>query len=533
MKRIVRWIGIVVILLLLAVVALPFFIDTNRFRPMLESELSRALAREVKVGNLKLAIFSGGVTADDLSIADDPAYGSTPFLHTQSLTLGVALWPLIVSRELDVTELTLEQPQIELVESAAGDWNFSSLGGKSAAPARPARPGAGLDLSVKLVKIANGRLTFAQRNSNARARVLENVSLELKNFSARSVFPLTLSAKLAGGGDMQLNGFAGPINAADAAQTPVKVRLKLSGFDLAAAGVGNSSGLAGLLSLDGSASSNGKTVFVSGNLKAEHLKLAKNGSPASEPVAFDFGLQHDMRKGSGVLQRGQIRIGSAPASLTGTYAAQGESTAVHMNLSGSAMAVPQLAAMLPAFGVVLPAGSSFQGGTADVKLSFAGPVEALVIDGSLGLNNTHLTGFDLGSKMSTIEKLAGIKTGRDTEIQSFAATVHMTPNGSTVQDIRFVAPALGELSGGGTVSPSQALDFKMRATLHTGGTALAMLGATGDTGVPFLIEGTAANPVFRPDVKALASEKVQSLGKNSLGKAAGSLLGGMLGKKKK
>jgi len=533
MKRIVRWIGIVVVLLLLAVVALPFLINPNQFRPMLESELSKALARDVKVGDLKLTILSGGVTADDLSIADDPAYSRTPFLHTRTVTLGVDLWPLIFSHQLHVTQLTLDQPQIDLVQSAAGDWNFSSLGGKSATPAQGAgTPGAGLNLSVKLVKIANGRLTFAQQNSNAKARVLENVNVEVDGFSTTSVFPFSLSAKLAGGGDMQLKGIAGPINATDVAQTWAKVRLKLSGFDLAAAGVENSTGLAGLVSIDGSAGSNGKILFMNGSVKAEKLKLAKNGSPAHESVQFDFALEHDMRKRSGVLRRGEIHIGNAPANLTGTYAAHGESVAVNMNLAGPEMAVPQLAAMLPVFGVVLPAGSSFQGGTAAAKLSFAGPLEALVIDGTLGLSNTHLTGFDLGSKMSTIEKLAGIKTGPDTEIQTFAATVHMAPDGSAVEDIKFVAPALGELNGGGTVSPSQALDFKMRATLHTGGAALAMLGAKSDTGVPFIIEGTASNPVFRPDMKALVEGRVHSLEKNDLGKA-GSLLGGVFGKKKK
>ena len=533
MKRIARWIGIVVVLLLLAVVALFFLIDFNQFRPTLESELSKALARDVKVGGLKLAILSGGVTADDLSIADDPAYSRTPFLHTRSLTLGVALWPLLFSRQLHVTQLTLDQPQIELLQSAAGDWNFSSLGGKPAAPAqRAGPPSAGFDLSVKLVKISNGRLTFAQQNSNAKARALDNVNVELENFAAGSVFPFTLSAKLAGAGEIQLNGMAGPVNATDAAQTPVKVKVKLSGFDLAVAGFESSTGLAGLLSIDGVAASNGKTLFLNGRLKADQLKLAKNGSPAREPVEFDFALEHDLRRNSGVLRRGEIHIGNAPASLTGTYAAQGESTAVNMNLSGPEMGVPQLAAMLPAFGVVLPAGSSFQGGTASATLSFTGPAEALVVNGSLGLNNTRLTGFDLGSRMSTVEKLAGIKTGPDTDIQTFAATIHMTPDGSSVEDIKFVAPALGELSGGGTVSPSQALDFKMRATLHTGGAALAMLGVKGGTGVPFLIEGTASNPVFRPDLKALVSGKVQSLKKSNPGKAAGSLVGGVLGKKK-
>src|SRR5450755_432656 len=159
MARIARWLGILIVLLLLAAVALPFLVDANRFRPMLEAELSKALAREVKVGDLKLAFLSGGVTADELSVADDPAYSRTPFLHTRSLTLGVELWPLIVSRQLHITQLTFDQPQIDLLQSAAGDWNFSSLGSKAAAPVQHSTTaGAGLDLSVKLVKIANGRL---------------------------------------------------------------------------------------------------------------------------------------------------------------------------------------------------------------------------------------------------------------------------------------------------------------------------------------------------------------------------------------
>ena len=159
------------------------------------------------------------------------------------------LWPLIFLRQLHVTELTLDRPQIDLLQSAAGGWNFSSLGGKSAAAAKPtAPPSEGFNLSVKLVEIANGRLTFAAQNGKAQTRVLENVNVELDGFSANARFPFKLTAKLAGGGDVQLNGTAGPINSANAVQTPAKVTVKLSGFNLAAAGVEHSTGLAGLLS---------------------------------------------------------------------------------------------------------------------------------------------------------------------------------------------------------------------------------------------------------------------------------------------
>ena len=148
------------------------------------------------------------------------------------------LGPLIFSRQLQVTQLTLDQPQIDLLQSAAGDWNFSSLGGKSAAQAaagRVAPPSDGLDLSVKLVKITNGRSdvrpTEQQREGpHARKRQRGATRFLHQPPCSRSAFP----AKLAGGGDIQLNGTAGPINPTDAAQTPAKVKVKLSGFDLAA-----------------------------------------------------------------------------------------------------------------------------------------------------------------------------------------------------------------------------------------------------------------------------------------------------------
>src|SRR5215831_3751778 len=132
MKRTLKIIGIIIAVLILILIALPFFIDANMFRPKLESELTDALGREVKVGNLTLSLFSGGVEADKISIADDPAFSNRPFVEAKSLKVGVEMMPLIFSKTLNVTELTLDQPEIALVKSENGEkWNFSSLGSKS------------------------------------------------------------------------------------------------------------------------------------------------------------------------------------------------------------------------------------------------------------------------------------------------------------------------------------------------------------------------------------------------------------------
>src|ERR1700688_1242190 len=134
MSRRLKIVGIVVAVLIVIVIAIPLFIDANAFRPRLESDLTAALGRPAKVGNLSLSLLLGGVTADNISIADDPAFSKSPFVQAKSLKVGVELLPLIFSKTFNVTELTLNQPEISLVHSQEGDkWNFSSLGNSSAA----------------------------------------------------------------------------------------------------------------------------------------------------------------------------------------------------------------------------------------------------------------------------------------------------------------------------------------------------------------------------------------------------------------
>src|SRR3954467_3125662 len=125
MPRIARWIAIAIGLLLVAVLSVPLLLNANQFRPLLESNLTAALGRPVKLGDLQLAILSGGVSAGDLSIADDPAFSPAPFLHAKSLKIGVELMPLVFSHKLNVTGMTIDQPEISLLQNAAGDWNFS------------------------------------------------------------------------------------------------------------------------------------------------------------------------------------------------------------------------------------------------------------------------------------------------------------------------------------------------------------------------------------------------------------------------
>jgi len=532
MRRIVLvGLGILALLLIL-LVSLPFLVDANRFRPLLEANLTRALGRQVTVGDLGLSLLSGSVSAGELDIADDPAFNRAPFLHAKSLKLAVAWRPLLFSRKLRVTGLAIDEPQIILLQNAAGDWNFATLGGKPAGPPPPAPSGApasqgGLDLSADLVRISGGRFSMRQGAGHAEPMTLENVNIEVRNFSAGAAFPFTFAGHASGGGDVQLAGTAGPIDAADASLTPVSATLNVTGLDLAGLRLAPDLGLAGLVSFQGALNSVKGLVKLDAKLKAEKLKLAKNGTPARRTVEIDFTLDHDLRKNAGTLERCGIHIGAALASLTGAYALRGDTPVFGMKLSGPKMPVPELAEMLPPLGIVLPSGSSLQGGIASAAFTAEGSGGRVTANGSVGLNNTRLAGFDLGSKMSGIESLAGIHTGPDTDIETFTANVKMTPAGIDAEGIRFLAPAVGELTGAGAVSPANALDFKMQATVHASGVAAVL----SRNAIPFLVQGDASNPVFKPDLKALAAEAAPKV-KATAGKAAAGVLNNLLRGKK-
>jgi AsmA protein len=544
MKIVIRAIIVVVVLVALVIIALPFLFDANQFRPRVESELTRALGRETKVGNLKLNLFSQSIVADQLSVADDPAFSPNPFLHARSLKLTVELWPLITSRKVDVVGLLIDTPEIALIQSDSGKWNFSGIGAKRSAAAVPPPPSGpsedrGLDLSAKLVKISDGHLSIGHTGTSSKPVVIGNVAIEVQNFSPASVFPFSLSAKIAPGGDLKLEGKAGPINSADSAATPVQANLQLSNVQLAASNlVDAASGIDGLITIAGNGSSNGQIANWKGNVKADKLKLARGGSPARRPVEFDFALAEDLKIHTGTLNSGAIRIGKASANLTGSWVEHAQSNLLNLHLNGPSMPVPELVEMLPALDIALPAGSSLQGGTLTVNVTSTGPMTGLVTTGSVALNNTKLAGFDLGSRLSAIQKLAGAKSGPTTEIQTFSANIRSAPEGTAVDHLALIVPSIGQFSGGGTISASKALDFKMLAQLRPSSGVIASASALAGIGqrqatIPFFIQGTASNPQFKPDVAGIAAAEINRFDKNGAGKAATGILGGFLGGKKK
>ena len=545
--KILKIVGIVVAILLVILIALPFLINVNSFRPKIESELSTALGRQVTVGNLSLSLLSGSVQADNIAIADDPKFSKSPFITAKSLKVGVEMMPLIFSKQLNVTGITLEQPQITLLKTPSGTWNFSSLGGAAAkkAPAPDKTSSSPANLSVAKLDIVNGKLIVGKANSSAKPTVYDKVNIEITDFSFTSQFPFTLKAALPGGGDANISGKAGPINAEDASKTPFETAVKVNGMNIAASGfVDAATGIAGLANFDGTLNSNGSQAKAVGLFTGNKMQFSPKGSPAPKNITIKHTVNMDLDKQVMTIAQGDVGIGSSQAHLTGTVASQGETQVANLKLNAPSMSVDELETMLPAFGVILPSGSQLKGGTLSTDLTIVGPVDKLVVAGPVKLANTKLAGFDLGSKLGSLSTFTGKAVSNpDTSIQNFSLNVRQAPEGTQANNINVNVPAIGVITGAGTVSPAGALAFKMLADLHggmAGGlTQVAGMGS-GKGGIPFAIEGTTASPKFIPDVKGMVGGVAAgALGQVSGGAGKGvppdavNALGGLLGKKKK
>lgn len=587
MKKALKWIGIIVAVLIVIVLVLPFLINVNAFRPRIESELTNALGRKVTVGNLSLSLWSGSLAADNIAIADDPAFGNAPFVKADALNVGVNVIPLIMSKTLEIREITLTRPQVTLLRTPAGKWNFSTLGNQAVAPGTapaatqtdasskpgPSNPnqnkaapgkqtepasapspeqkssseqGLEQNLSVGKLNIRSGQISVADTNAPGKPRIYKNVDVSVKDFSFSSQFPFELTGDLPGGGNVKLDGTGGAINRADTSLTPLQAKISVNQLDLAKSGfIDPSSGFSGLVNFAGTVQSDGNQARSAGSATADKLKLSPKGTPAQSAISMKYATVYELQKQTGQLTQGDVSVGKASAKLSGTYDLRGSAPVLNMKLNADNMPVNDLQTLLPALGVTLPSGSSLQGGTLSADLTISGPVTQMVIAGPVKLANTKLAGFDMGSKMSAISALTGAKTGPDTSIQNFSSNVRYSPSGIQTENVNLVLPALGTVTGSGTVSPQNALDYKMKASLNgsvvSGASKLAGLSGNGAT-IPFFIQGTASDPKFVPDVKGMVGSQLSNQLSNRLGsqvpggqnaQGAVKALGGLFGKKKK
>ncbi|WP_263385702.1 AsmA family protein [Granulicella arctica] len=356
--------GAILLLLVIAVFSIPIFLNTDSFRARIETTLSKSLGRKLTIAKLDLALWSGSLVASGVTVADDLAFSAQPFIRADTVKIGVQVFPLLLHKQVLIRSFAIDTPQIQLLRAKNGTWNYSSIGsaaGKSRQDEDTKQTFP--DLTIGKIDVNHGRITVGSGlSSTTPSRTYEQVDLTVRDFAFNASFLFTVSAHLPSDGSIELNGNAGPVNQADASQTPFSGHLELKHIDPLAAGfVDASDGVSGLINalvLD--ATWSGQQLHVS-KLVVDTPRLTilrSNASKAAKPAAESEG---DSMLKSLSVDDAQVKNGSitlATAGQTGVPAVYQQLDAQITNLTPKSVSPFSLSGQLPNGGALSASGNA-------------------------------------------------------------------------------------------------------------------------------------------------------------------------------
>jgi hypothetical protein len=162
MARAPRRLALVAAAVVVMALIVPAFINVNHYRAQIAGALGRALGREVTIGSVQLRLLpEPGFQLHEVIISDDPSFSAEPMLRAREVTATLRLTSLWRGR-FEVARLSFQEPSLNLVRRADGDWNILALLARAqqtpSAPTARKRPEQ--RPRFPYVEADNGRINF-------------------------------------------------------------------------------------------------------------------------------------------------------------------------------------------------------------------------------------------------------------------------------------------------------------------------------------------------------------------------------------
>ena len=127
MRKVLIGIAAVLVIIVVAIIAIPFFVPLDAIRDRIIAEVKTATGRDLAIGGpVGLSVFpSAAVELSEVSLSNAAGATRPSMLTLGELDVDVALLPLL-SGEIVIQRLILREPSIalEVDESGRGNWVF-------------------------------------------------------------------------------------------------------------------------------------------------------------------------------------------------------------------------------------------------------------------------------------------------------------------------------------------------------------------------------------------------------------------------
>ncbi len=157
------WLALTALAVLLAILIIPPFLSVSRYKARITQLISASLGRPVRLSSVEVRLLPRpGFVLTDLTVEEDPAYGTEPVLHANSVSASIRLLSLWRGH-IELDAISVDEASLNLVRTPAGRWNLDSLLRTATAHAQTA-PESGepakLDKPVKLpyLEATNSRI---------------------------------------------------------------------------------------------------------------------------------------------------------------------------------------------------------------------------------------------------------------------------------------------------------------------------------------------------------------------------------------
>jgi uncharacterized protein involved in outer membrane biogenesis len=194
-KKIALIVVLVVVAILVGLAVLvPRLVNVDRYRPQVEAQIEQATGKPTQIGRLALTVFPQlSIRFDDFELGNPPHYPQGPFVKARRIYAVFdlsALW----NRQIVITSLELDDPDILMITDGRGGWNFESATKPKAVrdAALVTAPSLSLGVISKLV-VRGGQFAAAKLDPTGHAEPsffeAKGVSADLQQINLSAFIP--------------------------------------------------------------------------------------------------------------------------------------------------------------------------------------------------------------------------------------------------------------------------------------------------------------------------------------------------------
>lgn len=464
-KKVLIGLGTAAGLLLLLVVGLLFYIQTDSAHRIVRSRLNAAIPGSVYWDRLDLSVFAGRLEIAGLRVAD-PEGGEVIAADLARVNLA---WTALPGGTVRVQEARLESPRVDLRTGPDGRLNLLRAFAPPGPPAEePAKEGGGPPVNVRVDELAltGGRFAYASPSGDGGEEktdrlTLQGIALAAQNLNLadrQGTVELTVD-----GGEVDMAGIATSLKKLALnlgldgdRMDPLKLEIRADGPALAVSG--SVDDLSGTPVLDAS-------LDLSADLAAV-AKLAGLGAALSGPVTVKLAAA-----GTADAPEADLTVSYGGGSLAGTPV---DSLELRAGLSDRRLTISQLTAAAPGADLDLTGSADLADAFADGLIAAPTDLSALTYQAEINEAAVRFAELLPKSGMGGTVRLQGAASGQGVSMENLRAEADLSATAEGFSVGEAVSPLDAELDLAASLADGVARANTLN--LRVAGAALSVTG---------------------------------------------------------